>query len=107
MLDVAWLYNRLATPPRCIVGQTLRRRQSGKQDRVARTAHPDPNFVEANGERLPFPAAQFDIVLAFTVFSSILDQSIGKRIATEITRVLATGGVIVWYDVRSTLTRGR
>jgi hypothetical protein len=98
MLDVAWLYNRLATPPRCIVGQTLRRRQSGKQDREARTAHPDPNFVEANGER---------IVLAFTVFSSILDQSIGKRIATEITRVLATGGVIVWYDVRSTLTRER
>jgi hypothetical protein len=76
-------------------------------DREGTTRHADLNFVEANGEQ-PFPAAQFDIVLAFTAFSSILDQSIATRIATEITRVLATGGVIIWYDcaiqIRSTLT---
>jgi ubiquinone/menaquinone biosynthesis C-methylase UbiE len=97
---VAWLYNRLATAPRCIVGRLIGVDIQPSRIEKARTTHPDLNFVEANGEHLPFPAAQFDIVLAFTAFSSILDQSIAKRITTEITRVLATGGVIIWYDMR-------
>jgi ubiquinone/menaquinone biosynthesis C-methylase UbiE len=66
----------------------------------ARETYPDLTFVEASGEHLPFSDGQFDIVLALTVFSSILDEAIAKQVATELVRVLATRGVIIWYDMR-------
>lgn len=66
----------------------------------ARETYPNLTFVEANGEHLPFPDGHFDIVITFTVFSSILDHALSKRIASEITRVLAADGVVVWRDIR-------
>jgi 2-polyprenyl-3-methyl-5-hydroxy-6-metoxy-1,4-benzoquinol methylase len=90
-----WLHLQGASSQR-IVGVDLQR------DRItaARKAYPGLTFVEANGEHLPFSARQFDIVLAFTVFSSILDRELAGRIATELMRVLAIDGMIVWYDMR-------
>jgi ubiquinone/menaquinone biosynthesis C-methylase UbiE len=91
----AWLRLQGASPER-ILGVEL------QPDRIrsARETYPDLTFVEANGEHLPFAAGQFDIVLAFTVFSSILDHSIAKRVAAELARVLAIRGVVIWYDMR-------
>jgi SAM-dependent methyltransferase len=66
----------------------------------ARRTYPHLTFLEASGEHLPFSAGEFDIIIAFTVFSSILDRSIAKKVSTEIRRVLAIGGIIIWYDVR-------
>lgn len=36
--------------------------------------------------------------MQFTVFTSILDESIKKNIATEMLRVVKTQGIIIWYD---------
>jgi SAM-dependent methyltransferase len=90
-----WIHFHGASSRR-IIGVDLQR------DKVvsARRAYPDLTFVEASGERLPFPDKRFDIVLAFTVFSSILDRSLAEKIAAELMRVLAAGGMIVWYDMR-------
>lgn len=52
----------------------------------------------ANGMQLPYPDAAFDVVLQYTVFSSILDTAVQQQIASEMRRVLRPGGVILWYD---------
>jgi len=52
-----------------------------------------------NAAKLSFDSASFDLVLQFTVFSSILDRSVKELIAGEMLRVLKEGGVILWYDL--------
>ena len=52
----------------------------------------------ASGARLPYPDHSFDLVLQFTVFSSILDRTICYTVANEISRVVRPGGAILWYD---------
>ncbi|ODT19518.1 MAG: hypothetical protein ABS35_21400 [Kaistia sp. SCN 65-12] len=92
----SWLEFHGASPDR-LTGVEIQRDKIA----TARETYPELTFVEANGEHLPFAVGQFDIALAFTVFSSILDPSVAKRVAAEMTRVLAAdGGMIIWYDMR-------
>jgi SAM-dependent methyltransferase len=59
-----------------------------------------PNLVLAcaDGQALPYPGAAFDLILQFTVFSSILDERIKQHLAEEMLRVVTPGGLILWYD---------
>ena len=53
----------------------------------------------ADGQNLPYRTGAFDLVLQYTVFSSILDDGIKANLAREMLRVLRKpGGLIVWYD---------
>jgi ubiquinone/menaquinone biosynthesis C-methylase UbiE len=65
---------------------------------VARQVNSYPGFAQGDGSRLPISDATFDIVLQFTVFSSILDPTFKADVAVEMLRVLKPGGLIVWYD---------
>lgn len=56
--------------------------------------------VQADGRRLPFRDDEFDLVAAYTVFSSILDQETSQAVAAEIQRVLSPSGAVLWYDLR-------
>jgi ubiquinone/menaquinone biosynthesis C-methylase UbiE len=47
---------------------------------------------------LPWDEARFDLVVASTVFTSVLDQRVRHIMAAEITRVLKPGGALLWYD---------
>lgn len=47
---------------------------------------------------LPWDDGRFQIVIASTVFSSILDARVRLFLAKEIVRVLSGGGVLLWYD---------
>jgi ubiquinone/menaquinone biosynthesis C-methylase UbiE len=67
---------------------------------TARKRYPAFTFREGNAEDIDFPDKWFDIVTVFTVFSSILDQGMARNVAHSVCRVLASGGVIVWYDMR-------
>lgn len=71
-------------------------------DRIAgaKRQYPDLHFVCANAEQLDFPDAYFDLVLTFTLFSSILDNNMANNAAKEIQRVIKPGGTILWYDFR-------
>jgi SAM-dependent methyltransferase len=93
--ELAWLLE-LGARPADLVGVDL------LADRVAeaRLEHPDLRFEVADGQRLDFPRASFDLVLALTLFSSILEPSRRSAVATEMSRVLRPGGAILWYDVR-------
>jgi ubiquinone/menaquinone biosynthesis C-methylase UbiE len=84
--------------------------------RVAREAHPQFSFMEANAEHLDLADDSFDLVAAFTVFSSILDPKMARNVAQSIRRVLKSDGAVIWYDVRypnpwnrhlRAMTRGR
>jgi SAM-dependent methyltransferase len=62
--------------------------------------HPGIRFEHGNAEALDLPAGAVDLVLLFTVLTSILDDGMARRLAAEVDRVLAPGGAVVWYDFR-------
>ncbi|MGA7731697.1 MAG: methyltransferase domain-containing protein [Chloroflexia bacterium] len=68
--------------------------------RVQEAHHLLPNvgFTCADAQRLPYRSDAFDVVLQFTVFSSVLDPGVKKNLAGEMLRVLRKGGMVVWYD---------
>jgi ubiquinone/menaquinone biosynthesis C-methylase UbiE len=65
---------------------------------AARERLPHLPIASASGARLPYPDHSFDLVLQFTVFSSILDRAICYTVAKDMIRVVRPGGAIVWYD---------
>lgn len=71
-------------------------------DRVemARARCPGARIDVGSAERLPYPDASFELVVASTLFSSILDDAMAKRVASEIVRVLVPDGTIFWFDSR-------
>jgi ubiquinone/menaquinone biosynthesis C-methylase UbiE len=66
----------------------------------ANLRHPLVNFDCANAECLPFADETMDVILLFTVLSSILDDATRRRVCLEASRVLKSGGAILWYDMR-------
>ncbi len=50
---------------------------------------------------LPWADASFRLVIASTVFTSVLEDDVRQRLAAEIGRVLAPGGALLWYDFRA------
>jgi ubiquinone/menaquinone biosynthesis C-methylase UbiE len=71
------------------------------QDRVTQARQLSPPAMQiycGNATRLPFNAAGFDLVVQFTVFSSILDVTVKEMVAHEMLRVLKEKGLILWYD---------
>lgn len=67
---------------------------------AAREKHEGITFKLANAEALPFADGSFDLVAVFTVFTSILDPQMAGNVSREISRVLASGAGVIWYDFR-------
>lgn len=84
-----------ARPDRCVGVDLLPERV-----RDARARCPAMAFHCGDAERLGFADGVFDVVVAFTLFSSVLDEGTRQRIARETARVLAPSGVLLWYDIR-------
>lgn len=73
----------------------------GERIATARRLHPDVGlFIHASGTSLPFPDGAFDVVVMSTVLSSVTDDRVATRLAAEVSRVLAPGGIVVCYDLR-------
>lgn len=66
-----------------------------------RHRHPELSMMACSGAAIALPDNSIDLALAFTLFSSVLDVGVQRRIASEITRVLRPGGILVWYDLRT------
>ena len=64
----------------------------------ARARLPGATLETADAQSLSYEDGFFDIVLAFTLLSSVLDDAARHRIARELVRVTRTGGRIVIYD---------
>jgi len=70
------------------------------EDRIEKAKYlsPNINFTCGNAANLPYADKFFDIVMQFTMFTSILDSLMKQRIAREMLRVLKPHGIILWYD---------
>ena len=79
-----------------------RDRRGARHDRGARAAAADARlrFTAGTAERLPWPAATFDLVVSTTSFDHWTDQRAGLA---ECARVLAPGGCLVLADLFSAL----
>jgi SAM-dependent methyltransferase len=55
-------------------------------------------LVRGNGADLPFPDGDFDVVALFTLFTSLHDPELKRRVAGETMRVLKSRGLVLWYD---------
>jgi ubiquinone/menaquinone biosynthesis C-methylase UbiE len=70
-------------------------------DRIEKARQLCPQGVEllcGNASKLPFDDDSFELVVQFTVFSSILDSDMKNGLASEMVRVVKRGGRILWYD---------
>lgn len=67
---------------------------------AAQHLYPEMQFRLGNAEKLDFATESFDLVILFTVFSSILDLQMSRNVAGEVDRVLNPSGAVVWYDFR-------
>jgi ubiquinone/menaquinone biosynthesis C-methylase UbiE len=64
----------------------------------ARALNPHMAFSVADVASLPYLDASFDLLLAFTLLSSVVDAGARRATASEMLRVLRTGGVLIIYD---------
>ncbi len=67
---------------------------------MAQQQFPQLAFQQANAEALPFADSSFDLVVLFTVLSSILNRDMALNLARQVKRVLRSRGAVVWYDFR-------
>jgi ubiquinone/menaquinone biosynthesis C-methylase UbiE len=70
------------------------------ESRVAagREISPQLDLRAGDATALPYADRSFDLVLAFTLFSSIENRTLREKVANEIRRVLRPDGGIVSYD---------
>lgn len=64
----------------------------------ARELLPVADLRIGDASRMPWADGTFRLVIASTVFTSILDNRVRGAVAGEIVRVLALGGALLWYD---------
>ena len=62
----------------------------------AQAQFPEADLRVGDAVELPWPSESFSLVIASTLFTSILDRKVRALIANEIERVLAPGGALVW-----------
>jgi SAM-dependent methyltransferase len=70
-------------------------------DPVAEARHLCPESVKfqcQSAANLSFPDASVDLILQATVFTSILDSTMKRQVASEMLRVVKPDGMILWYD---------
>lgn len=58
----------------------------------------DADIHAGDASALPWPDGSFDVVLQSMLMSSVLDPAMRAAVASEMARVLAPGGLILWYD---------
>ena len=64
----------------------------------ARKILPAADLRIGDAVELPWEDRRFQLVVASTLFTSVLDNEVRGLIADEIVRVLAPGGALLWYD---------
>lgn len=81
--------------PRDVVGMDL---LADRVDAAKARCAPGVRLFTGSAASLPLPDARFDVVAQFTVFTSILDPDLKRRVAAEMRRVAKPDGLMLWYD---------
>lgn len=67
---------------------------------AAQAAFPGADLRVGDAAAMTWADESFALVVASTVFTSILDGGVRTSVAAEIVRVLRPGGALLWYDFR-------
>jgi ubiquinone/menaquinone biosynthesis C-methylase UbiE len=69
-------------------------------DRIAAAEkrHPERHYFVGSAHELPYPDANFDLVNASLLFSSIPNPHLRQAVAAEMLRVVRHGGLLLVYD---------
>jgi SAM-dependent methyltransferase len=95
---------RLGAQPARVIGNELLAARAA----VARQRLPAAvQLLEGDATALALPPASVDIVLQYTVFSSILDDAFQQQLAAAMWRWVAPGGAVLWYDFTVNNPRNR
>lgn len=86
---------RLGCAPERLAGIELLPERFGAARRALPTA---VSLTLGDASLAPVVPASQDLVLAFTVFSSLLDRAFQQRLAAAMWRWLRPGGAVLWYD---------
>ena len=70
------------------------------QIRRAKERFPSADLHAGDARHLPWEDYSFDLVSQFTLFTSILNDTVKRQIAQEMLRVVKPDGVILWFDFR-------
>jgi ubiquinone/menaquinone biosynthesis C-methylase UbiE len=92
--DVLLEYLGYGTEPEHLYGTDLLL----ERIKIAKIRLPHLALTCSDGQYLPYTSDAFDLVLQYTVFSSILDGKIKANLAREMLRVIKPDGMILWYD---------
>jgi len=65
---------------------------------LAQALLPTADLRVGDGAELPWENDSFRLIVVSTVMSSVLDSRVRKLMADEITRCLAPGAALLWYD---------
>lgn len=60
---------------------------------------PEINYNVAHADQLPYADKSFDIILMVGVMQHIMDNSLRRRIADELLRVLKDDGILICYNI--------
>ncbi len=95
---LGWLADLLGWGLRCfdLHGIELDRNRA----EVARAAFPGADLRVGDAASMAWADGSFELVVASTVFTSILDPAVRNAVAAEAVRVLRPGGALLWYDFR-------
>ena len=81
-------------PARLVGNELLPERVAAARQRLPAATR----LLEGDATQLALPDGSFDLVVASTVFSSILDDSFQQRLAAAMWRWVRPGGAVLWYD---------
>lgn len=65
---------------------------------ACRARVPAADVHAGDASALPWPDGSFDVVLQSMLMSSVLDPAMRSAVTGEMARVLAPGGLVLWYD---------
>jgi ubiquinone/menaquinone biosynthesis C-methylase UbiE len=68
--------------------------------KAARAAFSEADLRVGDAASMAFADSSFKLVVASTVFTSILDRDVRTAVSEEIRRVLRPRGAVLWYDFR-------
>jgi ubiquinone/menaquinone biosynthesis C-methylase UbiE len=94
--DVLADFARWGAQPQHLYGLEL----LASRAQAAHARHPELQILQGNATALGFDDNSFDLIVFFTVFSSVLSPEMREQLAAEAVRVLRPGGAVLWYDLR-------
>ncbi len=86
---------RMGFDPRHLTGNDI---QPHRLEQARQQLPAEVTLIGGDALELAFPPGSFDLILAFTIFTSLLDPERRRGLAGRLWELLAPGGYVLWYD---------